>query len=148
MGKRFSGISRRVFLICSGTGLTTPPRIGRSPHISENIPRGAQTRLDIEAPRLALPLGTLAALGEGQKPESAGSHARSRGGFGDGEMNHRLLPPTATVQQTIVVSGRTYSSRPGNAVDCLISTPSHFRLMAGFSSPCQAQQVAVRPKRK
>ncbi len=32
-------------------------------------------------------------------------------------MNHRLLPPTATVQQTIAVSGRTYSSTPGNAVD-------------------------------
>ena len=32
-------------------------------------------------------------------------------------MTHRLLPPTATAQQTIVVSGRTYSSTPGNAVD-------------------------------
>ena len=44
------------------------------------IPRGVQARLRgdrVEAAWLALPLGTLSALGESQKPKSAGSHARS-----------------------------------------------------------------------
>jgi len=45
-------------------------RIGRTPRISENIPRGVQARFRIEAPRLELSPGTVAALGEGQKPKA------------------------------------------------------------------------------
>ena len=30
---------------------------------------------------------------------------------------HRLLPPLAVAQQTLVVNGRTYTAQPGTAVD-------------------------------
>jgi hypothetical protein len=47
-----------------------------------------------EAAWLALPVGTLNALGEGQKLESAGRHAGSRGGLGPAE--RRLVVPRKT----------------------------------------------------
>ena len=48
------------FLICSGAGLTTARKIGRTPRISENVPRGVQARFRIEAPRLDLSPGPVA----------------------------------------------------------------------------------------
>jgi hypothetical protein len=42
-------------------------------------------------------------------------------------MNIRMLPPTSVSKQTIIVSGRSYSSSPGNVVDVLDSDASQLQ---------------------
>jgi hypothetical protein len=57
--------------------------------LSLSTPVSSVRGLRIKKARLALSLATLTSLGEGQKPESAGSHARGRRGLGQQAMEPR-----------------------------------------------------------
>jgi hypothetical protein len=51
-------------------------------HVRRDCSRHRCDKFAQKAPWLALPLASFAALAEGQEPESTGSKARGRGGFG------------------------------------------------------------------